>query len=68
MSDEDHTAQLAAAFRTWGATDEQARVMAVQLLKRARQIAQDKKITEDVALAELLAKVAAGRRGDYTGP
>jgi hypothetical protein len=58
---------LEAAFHRMGATPEQARVMAAQLLKRAQQLATERGIRFEDALAELLAKVAAGRRGDYTG-
>ena len=59
--------QLALAFERMGANSAQAQVMAAQLLKRARQIAIERKIDEAEALAELLAKVVAGHRGDYTG-
>ena len=65
MSDDATLAQLTAAFHRMGAAPAQARVMAAQLLKRAQQLAQEKGITEEAALADLLAKVAAGRRGDY---
>jgi len=58
---------LADAFRRMGATPEQARVMAAQLHKRAQQMSSERGIAIEAALAELLAKVTAGRRGDYTG-
>jgi hypothetical protein len=67
VRDDATIAQLAVVFQRLGANAAQARTMATQLLKRARQLAQEKNVTEDAALAELLAKVAAGRRGDYTG-
>lgn len=67
MSDPDSLPALRAAFVQLGATPEQAGVMAKQLLKRAGQLARERNISEEAALAELLAKVAAGRRGDYTG-
>jgi hypothetical protein len=65
--DETTIAQLALAFQRLGAAPDQARVMAAQLLKRARQLAQERNSREEETLAELLAKVAAGRSGDYTG-
>jgi threonine aldolase len=68
VSDDATVTQLAVAFQRMGANAEQARVMAAQLLKRARQVAQEKKTTEETALAELLAKVTSGRSGDYRGP
>lgn len=65
MSDERALAALAGGFQQMGADTAQARVMAIQLLKRARQLAQERGVTAEAALAELLAKVTAGRRGDY---
>lgn len=56
---------LTRAFVQLGATAEQAPVMAAQLLKRARQLAEERGIPETAALAELLGKVTAGRRGEY---
>lgn len=66
---EDGAAQamLEAAFANLGATAAQARVMAAQVLKRARQLAVERRITEAEAMRELLAKVVAGRTGAYTG-
>jgi hypothetical protein len=61
-------AHLRVAFERMGANAEQAHTMAAQLLKRARQLAQEKNLTEEAALAELLEKVSSGRRGDYRGP
>jgi len=68
VSDERTLDQLTDAFVHLGAARDAARVMAAQLLKRARQRAQEQRIPEEQALAELLTKVAAGRRGDYQGP
>lgn len=67
MSDDSVVPMLEDAFLRMGATPEQARVMAAQLLKRAQQMSSERGIAIEAALAELLAKVAAGRRGDYTG-
>ena len=67
MSDDAIVAQLTLVLQRMGANAAQARVMAAQLHKRARQLAQEKNMTEETALAELLAKVASGRRGDYRG-
>lgn len=68
VSDERTLAQLTDALAHLGAAPEAARVMAAQLLKRAQQVAREKDITEEAAFADLLAKVAAGRRGDYQAP
>ena len=62
---EDAQEMLTRAFAQLGATADQAPVMAAQLLKRARQLAVERSIPETAALAELLAKVTAGRQGDY---
>ncbi|MGH8017725.1 MAG: hypothetical protein ACREIA_05445 [Opitutaceae bacterium] len=66
-SDEDMLANLARAFVNLGSSESQSRVMATQLLKRARQISADRDIPEAEALSELLEKVVQGRRGSYTG-
>lgn len=55
------------AFSNLGAPPEQARIMAAQLLKRARQLAAERSIPEATAMADLLAKVVSGHKGDYTG-
>lgn len=68
VSDERTLQQLTDAFAQLGAAPAAAPVMAAQLLKRAQQVAREKGITEEAALADLLAKVAAGRRGDYQAP
>ena len=66
-ADERMQAMLHQAFTHLGAPPEQARTMAAQLLKRARQLAAERGIAESTAMAELLAKVIAGRKGEYTG-
>ncbi|MFU8848735.1 MAG: hypothetical protein ACNA77_08465 [Opitutales bacterium] len=50
-------------FRRMGAGDDQAETMARQLLKRARQIAQEQDITEVEAAQTLLNKVIQARQG-----
>jgi hypothetical protein len=65
--DEHLVEMLQRSFAGLGASPEQSRVMAAQLLKRARQIAAEEAIPESAAMAGLLAKVVSGRRGDYTG-
>ena len=65
--DEHLLTMLRRSFANLGATAEQAEVMAAQLLKRARQMATERGISEQASMAELLQKVVAGRRGDYTG-
>lgn len=65
--DEHLLAMLQQSFANLGASAEQARVMAVQLLKRARQVASERGVPEAAAMAELLAKVVSGRKGEYTG-
>jgi hypothetical protein len=59
---------LARALANLGAPAGQDRVMAAQVLKRARQLAAESGTSETEALAGLLAKVVAGRRGDYGLP
>ncbi len=58
---------LARVFEKLGSEPQAARVMAGQLLKRARQIAVARGVSEPDALASLLEKVIQGRRGEY-GP
>ena len=48
-------------FQKLGATESQAEVMALQLLKRADQIAQEEKITQEQALGRLLKKISDSR-------
>jgi hypothetical protein len=66
-SDETTLANLSRAFVSMGASPEQARVMAAQMLKRARQLAHEKQISEVEAMSDLLTKVVQGRQGTYTG-
>ncbi len=47
-----------------GAPPEQAAVMARQLLKRADQIAAERKIPREAALAQLLKILVEGRQGN----
>ena len=67
VQDERALAMLRSSFANLGATPDQAAVMAAQMLKRARQVAAERGIPEQAAMAELLQKVIAGRRGEYTG-
>lgn len=55
--------QVAELFRRMGAGEAQAATMARQLLKRARQIAQEESITEVEAAQTLLNKVIQARQG-----
>lgn len=56
--------QLAALLGQLGATPEQARVMAAQMLKRAGQLAAERGVSEAEALRGLLELVVAGRSGE----
>lgn len=67
QDDASACAMLERAFANLGAAPDAARVMAAQLLKRARQVATERSVSEAEVLAGLLAKVVSGRRGDYTG-
>jgi len=61
----DELAQLAGLCRRLGAeTDEQATVMARQLLRRADQLATERGITREAALQHLLSMVVHGRQGE----
>lgn len=62
---EEHLRMLGKAFENLGAAPEQAGTMAAQLLKRARQLSESEGVSEEAALAKLLEKVIAGRRGEY---
>lgn len=64
-TDERLLAMLTQAMANLGAPQDQAGVMAAQLLKRARQVAAERGIAEAAAMTELLAKVVAGRKGEY---
>lgn len=65
--DERLLVMLTQSMANLGASPEQARVMAAQLLKRSRQVAAERGISETAAMTELLGKVVAGRKGDYGG-
>lgn len=54
-------------FVNLGAEKTQAKVMASQLLKRARQIAEERKISEVEATETLLKQVVQARNGDGSG-
>ncbi len=56
--------QLAAAFEHMGAPRAQAATMAAQLLKRADQIARERGMTREAALARLLELATKGRAGE----
>ncbi len=61
MSDSD---QLQELCRRLGASPEQAETMARQLLKRAEQLAVERKISREKALEHLLRVVVLGRQGE----
>lgn len=61
--DKSQLEQVALLLTRLGAEDAQAKVMASQLLKRARQIAQEREITEPEALENLLKQVIEARQG-----
>ena len=65
MSNRDPLEMLTKAFQNMGAGPEQARTMAAQLLKRAGQLSEQEKISGEAALARLMEKVIAARRGEY---
>lgn len=56
--------QLTAALAGLGASGEQARTMAAQLLKRSVQIAAERGISREEALRGLLEVVVKGRAGE----
>jgi hypothetical protein len=56
--------QLTAACAQMGATPQQAGMMARQLLKRAEQLAAERSISREAALAYLLNLVVKGRAGE----
>lgn len=67
MSDEkeeQEVAQVAQLFIQFGATPEQADVMAAQLLKRAGQLAEERGISKVAALESLLKQVIEARQGN----
>ena len=61
MSEEQ---QLAALCERLGASPPQAATMAAQLLKRAAQLAVERGLTREAALAHLLNVVVKGRNGE----
>ena len=56
--------QLRALCERLGASPAQAATMAAQLLKRAGQLAAERGMTRDAALAHLLNVVVKGRNGE----
>jgi hypothetical protein len=60
----DEHAQLAELCRRLGAKPEQADAMAGQLLKRADQLADERRQTQAEAMAYLLRLVVEGRGGE----
>ena len=60
----DELAQLTKLCRGLGATPEQAEAMARQLIKRADQLAAERKQTRGEAMAYLLRLVVQGRSGE----
>lgn len=69
MNDQDQLEQLCIRL---GATPDQAKVMAAQLLKRAEQLARERGTTREGELRRLLELVTKGRNGevpkDFTPP
>ena len=62
--DQKHCDEVALLFINMGAGQAQAQTMAKQLLKRARQIAQSRDMTEIEALETLLKRVIEVRNDD----
>jgi hypothetical protein len=56
--------QLTRLCENLGAPRAQAAVMAAQLAKRATQLAAERGVTREIAMAELLQKVVKGRAGE----
>lgn len=56
--------QLTQLCERLGATRAQAETMAAQLAKRATQIAAERGLTRELAMAQLLEKVVKGRAGE----
>ena len=61
MTEQDQLIQLCEKF---GAPRAQAETMAAQLLKRATQLATERGVTREAALARLLDLVVKGRSGE----
>jgi hypothetical protein len=60
---DDEVVKLAGVFVNLGAAEEQAKVMAAQLLKRAGQIADERNISKVKATETLLKQVIEARKG-----
>ena len=56
-------AEIACIFVNLGAPEKQAEVMASQLIKRAKQIAQERDISKVEAIESLLKQVLEARQG-----
>ncbi|MGJ8654107.1 MAG: hypothetical protein ACSHX8_12610 [Opitutaceae bacterium] len=65
--DQDTLDGVTQLFVNLGAEKAQAKVMASQLLKRARQIAVEREISEVEATETLLKQVVQARNGDGSG-
>ena len=63
MTENEYNEKVAELFVRMGASNEQADVMAAQLLKRAEQIAAERGISKAEALQSLLKKVVEARQG-----
>ncbi|MFO8026827.1 MAG: hypothetical protein R6U56_04110 [Opitutales bacterium] len=61
--DKKHLEQVSLLLTRLGADSSQAEVMASQLLKRARQISQERGVSEVEALENLLKQVVEARQG-----
>jgi hypothetical protein len=59
--------QVTEMFMRLGADRAQAETMAAQLLKRAGQLAVERQVTREEALANLLRLVVQGRTGETPG-
>ncbi len=60
--------QLTQLCERLGATRAQAVTMAAQLAKRATQLAAERGLTREMAMAQLLEKVVKGRAGEPPTP
>tara|TARA_Y100000022_G_scaffold140944_1_gene122788 strand:+ start:360 stop:581 length:222 start_codon:yes stop_codon:yes gene_type:complete len=59
----NETEQIAGIFRNLGADQDQAITMAYQLIKRAEQLAEEKKSTKVIELQALLETAICGAQG-----
>lgn len=64
MNDHPHIDKVTALCERLGSAPDQARIMAGQLLKRAGQMAGERRCTEAEALDYLLRVTIAGRNGE----